>query len=315
MKLAIFYRDGKFLGDIIEHLRKVHEVKIFSPERIPSDQDGLKVMLKDLYELMIWSDLSFFEWCDELTIYGSRLDKACKIVVRLHYSEVYSNMPEQVNWENVDDLIFVAKHVKESLKEKIPDLEDRVKSHIIHSGINLERFSFKEREKGYNLAYVGYLNHKKNPSLLLQCIKCLVDINPKYTLHIAGFHQQPRYQLYFENLVEDMGIKGNVKVYGWVDDVSGWLEDKSYLLSTSIGEGCPVGIMEAMARGIKPLIHNWPGAKDIYPDKYIFNTIKEFKQTVLNGDYDSIEYRRYIEQNYSLDKQLKELDEVLFKIR
>ncbi|HAV42859.1 TPA: hypothetical protein DCX15_02440 [bacterium] len=311
MKIAIFFENGKFLGDIIDYLKKTHEVKTFSPKQTPSNQNELKRMLKDLYELMIWSDLSWFEWCDELAIYGSRLSKRCKVVIRLHYSEVYSNMPDQVNWENVDDLIFVAEHVREVLKKKIFDLENRVKTHIIHNGINLERFNFKERKNGHHLAYVGYLNHKKNPSLLLQCIKCLVDVDPNYKLHIAGFHEQTRYQLYFENLVRDMGIGDNVKLYGWVDKVSDWLEDKDYILSTSIGEGCPVGIMEAMARGIKPLIHNWPGARDLYPDRYIFNTISEFKNMVLNGNYNSTEYREYIEDNYSLEKQLREIDKIL----
>lgn len=313
MKIAIFFENGKFLGDIIDYLKKTHEVKTFSSQQIPSNQNELKEMLRNLYELMIWSDLSWLEWCDELAIYGSRLSKRCKVIIRLHYSEVYSNIPDQVNWENVDDLIFVAAHVKEMLKTKIPDLESRVSTHVIHNGINLERFSFKEREGGYHLAYVGYLNHKKNPSLLLQCIKCLVDVDPNYKLHIAGFHEQLRYQLYFENLVRDMGIENNVKVYGWIDDICSWLEDKNYIISTSIGEGCPVGIMEAMARGIKPLIHNWPGARDLYPTKYIFNTIDEFKKMVLDGDYDSREYRRYIEETFSLDKQLREIDKILIE--
>lgn len=312
MRIAFFYKDGKFLYDIIRYFEKRNDVRIFSKKEITQDQDALKGMLRELYELMSWSDVSFFEWCDELAIYGSRIGRISKIIIRLHYSEVYSNMPDQVNWENVDSLIFVADHVRRALKEKIPNLEERIKTCIIHNGINLGRFPFKERRPGHNLAYVGFINHKKNPSLLLQCIKALVDVDPKYELHIAGYHEQTRYQLYFENLVKDMGIEDNVKVYGWVDDVSSWLEDKNYIISTSIGEGCPVGIMEAMARGIKPLIHNWPGARDLYPDKYIFNTVEEFRQMVLSGDYNSKEYRTYIEENYSLDRQLEEIDRVLF---
>jgi glycosyltransferase involved in cell wall biosynthesis len=312
MKIGFFYKEGRFLKEIIPYLEKRNEVKRFSPKQgIPSGHEALKPILKELYELMVWADISFFEWCDELAVYGSRFNKVCKIVIRLHYSEVYSNLPDQVRWENVDCLIFVADHVRRILKEKIPRLEERVKTQVIHNGVDLKRFRYKERGPGYNIAYVGYLNHKKNPSLLLQCISSLLDIDSRYRLHIAGFHEQPRYKLYFENLMRDMGIEDNIKVYGWVDDVASWLEDKDYILSTSIGEGHPVGVMEAMAKGIKPLIHNWPGAKELFPTKYIFNTIDDFKRMVLNGDYDGMEYRSFIEENYSLKRQLKAIERLL----
>jgi glycosyltransferase involved in cell wall biosynthesis len=211
----------------------------------------------------------------------------------------------------VDCLIFVADHVRRILKEKIPSLEENVRTYVIQNGVDLKRFPYKERKPGYNLAYVGYINHKKNSSLLLQCIKSLVDLDTRYKLHIAGFHEQLRYKLYFENLVRDMGIEDNIKIYGWVDDVASWLEDKNYIISTSIGEGCPVSIMEAMASGIKPLIHNWPGAKELFQKTYIFNTIDEFKNMVLNENYNSSEYREWIETHYSLEEQLKNIEQLL----
>ena len=66
-----------------------------------------------------------------------------------------------------------------------------------------------------------------------------------------------------------------------------------------------------MACGLKPLIHNFIGAKVLYPAKYCFNSIKEFGAMVLSSDYDSAEYRRYIEEHYALAKQLREIESLI----
>ena len=67
----------------------------------------------------------------------------------------------------------------------------------------------------------------------------------------------------------------------------------------------------AMACGLKPLIHNFVGAKELYPEKYCFNSIREFGAMVLSADYRSAEYRNYILDNYSRDKQWQEIESLL----
>jgi hypothetical protein len=37
-------------------------------------------------------------------------------------------------------------------------------------------------------------------------------------------------------------------------------------LSTSLSEGNPNNVIEAMAKGIKPVVHAWPGAEDQFPE-------------------------------------------------
>jgi glycosyltransferase involved in cell wall biosynthesis len=301
-KIAIFVGKGRrFVDEVIEHLKRRHEVRIFEGKTVG-----------EMENLMKWSDISFFEWVSDVVIYASKLAKTCKMVCRLYNSEVYTEQPKQVIWEVFDDLIFLAPHIRDILKLTIPDIEERVKTHIIHNGIDLTKFNFRERDRGYNLAYVGIINHKKNPSLLLQCLKHLVNFDSRYILHVAGLHRELMFQLYWENIVKETKLENNIKMYGWVEDVSGWLEDKNYILSTSIGEGYPVGIIEAMAKGIKPIIHNWPGAKELFPERYIFNTIGEFSKMVLGGEYNSREYRAWVEENYSLERQIKKIEEVLF---
>ncbi len=289
-----------FLTDIFNHLGTVHTVRRFTGRTID-----------DMQSMMMWSDIAWFEWCDQLVLQAAKLPKVCHMLCRLHSYEVFTDMPRQVDWKHVDDLIFVAPHIRDIAVDNIANLAEQVRIHIIPNGLNMDKCCFSERSKGFDLAYVGYINHKENPSLLLQCMRYLVDIDDRYRLHIAGEHQEARFKLYFEHMLKAMGLESHVKFYGWVDDVVSWLGDKQYIVSTSLLESFGYGIAEGMACGLKPLIHNFIGATDLYPKKYCFNSIKEFGAMVLDSDYDSGEYRQYIEDHYSLTIQLGEIESLI----
>ena len=302
MKIAFFADDGNFhfLRDIISHLSKEHLVRIFQ-----------KGTIQDMYDLMRWSDVSWFEWCGRSIVRASWLPKVCRIICRLHRYEAYTNRIFGINWDNVDDLIFVARHVLDTVKLQIPDIDQRVKTHIIPNGINLECFKFKNRKKGFNIAFLGNVVLIKNPMLLLQCMRKIVDKDPRYKCFIGGPFKELFVKQYLEQMIKEMQLQGNVFLQGPIKNVPQWFDDKSFLISTSVIEGHPVGIMEAMATGIKPIIHNFYGASEIYPRKYLFNTIDECCDMVLSDDYNPQEYRKFIEDNYSLQAQLDRIEELL----
>jgi glycosyltransferase involved in cell wall biosynthesis len=300
-KIAVFCGpNDSFLEDIHHHLAQKHEIRRFEGQTAG-----------DMQDLMQWSDLSWFEWCDERVVQASRLDRVCPIICRLHSYEVFTDMPGRVQWQNIDDLVFVAPHIRDIALIRIPNLDQNVRISVIHNGVAPQSANYADRPKGYNIAYVGYLNHKKNPSLMLQCMRYLVDIDDRYILHIAGEHQEMRFKLYVEHMIQAMQLDQNIRFHGWVDDVGRWLGDKHFILSTSLLESFGYGIAEAMACGLKPLIHNFIGARALYPEKYLFNCVKEFAQMVLNPQYHPAEYRQYIERTYSLDRQLREIESLL----
>ena len=147
--------------------------------------------------------------------------------------------------------------------------------------------------------------------LLLHAFQELVHHDSRYKLFIAGDFQDLRYRLYFDQMIRQMGLTEHIQLDGWISDVASYLKDKHYIVCTSVLEGNPVGIMEAMACGIKPLIHNYVGAKYNYPDTYLWNTIAEFKNMVVENEYNSLKYRKFIEENYSLDGQLDQIQNVI----
>ncbi|MCK4574133.1 MAG: glycosyltransferase, partial [candidate division Zixibacteria bacterium] len=238
-----------------------------------------------------------------------------QVICRLHSYEAFAGFVAQIKWERIDDLIFVADHIKEQVLLQQPDLEQKVKRiHILPNGINLDRFAFTERTKGHNLAFVGDINYKKGPLLLFHAFAELVRRDPRYTLSVAGRFQDDRFALYFSQMTKEMGFEKNLRFDGWVDDISGWLDDKQYIVSSSLLEGHPVGLMEGMARGLKPVIHNFVGARGIYDDRFVWNTIDEFVAMVTSDDYDSAAYRAFVEDNFSLTRQLEQLKEIFGRI-
>lgn len=285
-------------------------------EGLASDYTVRKFVVRtkwDIFNAIDWGDTIFFEWANESAVIGTNYKniKGKKVIVRLHSYEIFTDFPKQINWDVVDSLIFVAPHIREILNELSPGIIEKVETTVVYNGVDIDKIPFKEREPGHNIALVGYINYKKNPQMALQIMKKLVDIDKRYLLHVAGAYQDLRYKIYLEHIIKEMGLEDNVIFHGWIDDMEGFWEDINYLLHTSIHEGHSYAILEAFSRGIKPIIHDFRGAKGLYPKDVIFNTINEAVIEITDGDYNSKLYRSWvINKGWTLENQLKELREI-----
>ena len=308
-KVSVICMSGldNFIDNIIDGLSDGYMVRKFI---VKTEQD--------IYNAIDWGDVIWLEWANQSAIVATNYEgiKDKKVVLRLHSYEIFTDFPKQINWSVVDRLIFVAPHIREILNELSPGIVDKVKSEVIYNGLDIDKIPFKEREPGHNIAWVGFINYKKNPQMALQIMKKLVDSDKRYILHIAGSYQDLRYKIYLKHMIKEMGLEDNVKFYGWIDDMEGFWKDKNYLLHTSIHESFGYGIFEAMVRGIKPVIHNFRGAKDLYPRNVIFNTVEEAADEIMNGEYYSKMYRDWvIDKGWTLENQLENIKKVIEGIK
>ncbi|MDZ4700587.1 MAG: glycosyltransferase [Rhodothermales bacterium] len=303
-KLTLFVRAGfdQFLDDLIGGLNRHYDVTKAVISRI-----------EEVAPLMEQADICWFEWCDELVVHASRLEVARRkpIVCRLHRYEVFTPMPAQVQWENIDTLMLVTDHLITILRSTVPGIEDRVQVAVVCNGVAIDRYRFTPRSPGFNLASVGYIHSRKNPTLLLQILAKLVRFDARYKLYVAGQFQEPMVQIYWNHMIKEMGLANNVQFDGWQKDIGGWLSDKQFLLSTSMHESFGYSIAEAMACGIKPVVHNFPFSGGIWPEQVLFNTVDEAVGMVTSHIYSSKAYRDFIEQHYSLFQQITETRKVL----
>ncbi|HHY53758.1 MAG TPA: glycosyltransferase [Clostridiales bacterium] len=271
----------------------------------------LHTYLRDTASLLNWADVTWIEWASELAVALTNLDKSSsKYVVRLHRYEAFEDYPYLIKWENVEKTIFVAEFMKEILNLTGVEIDKIRRSLVIYNGVDLNRFSLQKREPGFNIGWVAHINPRKNLALAVEIMSSLVRINKGYTLHVAGSFKDKEYEIYVKHLVERAGLEQNVKFYGWVEDIGEWWKDKQYLLSTSISESFGYNIVEAMAMGIKPVIHDFYNAKELFESKWLFRTVDEAVQIITSDDYDSAYYRSFVQQRYSLDKQVSEFIEL-----
>ncbi len=307
-KLAFICLKGldNFINDIMQNLSDSYWVRKFIITRN-----------EEVYKAIDWADIVWLEWANETAIIGSNYGniKNKPTIIRLHRYEAFAQYPKKINWSNVDKLILVSDHIKDVIKMYMPNIEKMVDIETIHNGVAVNDMEFKKREKGFNIAWVAIVSYRKNPLMMLQIIKKLVDKDKRYKVHMAGTMQGLEYEVHLKHIINEMNIKDNVIFYGWVDNMNEWWKDKNYLLSTSIHEGHPCNIIEGMARGIKPIIHNYFGSKDQWPNNLIFNTVDEAVNLILEDKYNSEEYRKFVADMYPLENQIKKIKNAINSIK
>ncbi len=304
-KIAFFCGwDGMtFLNEIVDFAKQRFEVRLFEGKTE-----------EDMCELMEWSDISWFEWCAQLAVAASNVPKMCKNVIRLHRYEAYLQWPEQVNWGNIDVLVTVGNKVTvDHLLARLPDLQSTTELLSIPNGVNLDKFKFVDRQPGKNLAFLANLRMVKNPVFVLQCMQKLHYLDPEYRLFFGGKFQDQVLEQYMRQMVEELDLGEAVFFEGWQEDVGSWLRDKHFIVSTSICEGHPVGILEGMACGLKPVIHNFLGARQVFPPEFLFNISEEFCEQILSGPYEPRRYREFVEERYSLKEHLSKINDIFIR--
>jgi glycosyltransferase involved in cell wall biosynthesis len=304
-KVAFFCGpDGPtFLNDILDHVKQRFQMHFFNGSTY-----------NEMYDLMKWSDISWFEWCSEMTVEASKMEKVCKNIVRLHRYEAYLDYPKNVNWANIDTLITIGNEsVNKALYQKVPDISSMTRILSIPNGVNMDKVRFVERKRGKNLAFIGNMKMVKNPMFALQCMQKLHEIDRDYKLFFAGsFPAEDGFvEQYLRHMVATLGLEDVVIFDGWQEDINSWLADKHYIILTSVIESQGMGVLEGMASGLKPVVHNFPGAEQIFASKYLFSTADDLCRHILSTDYDPYEYRSFVEDKYSLKLQLMRINAVI----
>ena len=232
-------------------------------------------------EALAWADLTWVEWVQDVAVDVSKMARRGKLIMRLHSFEAYTSLPAAVDWRNVDALMVVSPHVADILSLRVPDIAEQTTLFVLPNCVDTDRFILPEaKTRTGKVAFVGQLRHTKNLPLVLQCFAAARERDPDLTLHLAGDHAGTELEvmelaLYIDHMTHAMGLAHAVTLHGHVADMPGWLADKDALISASIRESFGFNIAEAMACGVRPAIHNFPGAGSIYPEELIFNTVAQ----------------------------------------
>jgi len=242
-------------------------------------------------------DTYLFMWCNNVTqMFINDNAKQGRYIVFIRRYEYYSNL-EKMQWDKVDAVIMVNDWLAEGFKQRTG-----VKPYVIYNGVDPDKWTFRERAHGNQIAWVGFVNQKKNIPLALQILAKLPE---DYELHIAGGIQCFQTWDYLTYITKQ--IKRKVTFNGHIphEYMNQWLEDKNYILSTAISEGCPNHVIEAMAKGIKPVVHNWAGSREQF-DSFVFTTTGKAIHDISNiSPYDSERYRSIVSDKFGINNYEK----------
>ncbi|UQZ89724.1 hypothetical protein C4J81_11110 [Deltaproteobacteria bacterium Smac51] len=246
----------------------------------------------------------------EVTNHPQLLDGK-RVIVRIHSYEVLNGMAAKINYGRVNDVIFVSNYMRQLFERRFPNrFPEATRVHVIHNGIALDKFPFEPGGNGRRIAFVGKMDAKKDPMLMVHAFQFLLHRHPDVELHVAGAPDDNRYYIAMPDFLAKNKLGASTNFYGHVKDVPKWLADKDYILCTSPFESQGVGLLEAMHRGLKPLIYNFPGAEFLYPRNWLWNNLDELEALMLNGPTPE-ECRDFVAEHYSMTRQAANFMKVL----
>ena len=273
-----------FIDPLVNRWKKDHSVFVSSEQFNPLLADEAKIIL--------------CEWLREDAVAASQYNCKAKKILRLHAYEAFSSLIHYVDFSKFDTVIFVAEHIKKHVESKIGKLSNAI---VIPVGIDVGKFKVRENEPNFKIAYAGEISRKKGAGELMFIAKSL----PGYEFHVAGKFSENDTAEYFDSC-KPKNMFGHPYCY----DLNTWLQDYTYFLNTSMREGNPITVLEAMACGLKPLIRDWVGAKNIY-GKFVYKNIHELIHKI-GTKYEPMKYREFVEENFNSAKVYPKIDELMF---
>lgn len=262
-----------------------------------------------------WSDIAWFDGGGEMLVEASRSGQVGKIVVSLRHSDVCGDWIKAVCWENVAILMQLGTAaVEAALIEHVPDIRNRTRLVVVPHGIDTQRYAFRQRARGKHLACLGPLSVETNPAFLLQCMQKLRYLDSECRLSVCGRFDSPVLEQYVRHMVQTLGLTDAVSFSSSVGDLEAWLADKQFIVSSGMGEGQVETLLQGMACGLKPVVHNFPGAEALFPRECLFNIAEEFCEQVIGREYDPRSYRCFVEDRYPIAEQIKQVHDILTQL-
>ena len=301
--------NANFLGDITARLAARDDIEVRSivpadmaeanqvtrdPRKLISsllagDGRAERLAEKGLRPHLDWADTVLVDWCTHLPRVFQLIDPGTtRVLVRLHSYEAFTPWPLLLDSSRLDQLVFVSEHVRRLVLAERPDLDtSQVDTPVVTNGVDLRRFVRpKTVEARFTVALIGYKVVAKDVLWAFEAVRALRRRDPRYRLKLIGSDVEDflspaaaRYAAEFRRQSKVLLADGGLIVTGHVDDVPGALQDAGTILCSSVREGSPVGVIEAVASGCVPVIRDWPffagdgrGARALYPRDWIVET-------------------------------------------
>jgi glycosyltransferase involved in cell wall biosynthesis len=133
----------------------------------------------------------------------------------------------------------------------------------VHNGIDTRRFDFRGPCLSGPAVVVARLCADKDLGTLLRAVALLKKECPEFKLAIAG---DGPCKSELQQLVADAGLHANVTFLGAINDVPSLLATARMSVLSSVSEGVPLTLLEAMARGLPVVATRVGGIPEVVTD-------------------------------------------------
>ncbi len=145
------------------------------------------------------------------------------------------------------------------------DPSDWTKLHIIHCGVEPERYAPETRAARPTLLFVGRLAAVKGVPVLFDALATVIQQHPDVLLRLVG--DGPERQK-LEATAADLGLQDHVEFCGYKSqaEVAEALSTTDVFVLPSFAEGVPVVLMEAMASQVPVITSKIAGVPELVED-------------------------------------------------
>jgi len=147
--------------------------------------------------------------------------------------------------------------------ENVPQRKIRT----IINGIDLQPYLTMEPRRPTSdqvvFGHVGRLSQVKNQTLLIKAFKKVHDQLPKSKLLIAGDGPM---RAKLEATAKELGVASSVTFFGYRADIANVLNECDAFVLSSVSEGTPLVVIEAMASGRPVIATDVGGLSDMFED-------------------------------------------------
>jgi glycosyltransferase involved in cell wall biosynthesis len=172
-----------------------------------------------------------------------------------------------VRW--IDSLVFVSEGVREFYVTR--DQLSRRNTSVIYNGIDVGKFTSRPAHPTaalptFRVGSVGRLVPAKDYVTLIRSFAMVSAAVPAAELHILG---DGPCRSAISQTAESLGIANRVVLHGASLDVPGFLSTLDLFVLSSIDEGLPISLMEALAAGLPVVSTRLPGLTELAPENVV----------------------------------------------
>jgi glycosyltransferase involved in cell wall biosynthesis len=236
--------------------------------------------------LVEWADVLMAEWVLGNAVWYARNKRPeQRLVMRWHLQERLTDFPNQIDWSKVDRVAFVGPHILRECVSRFsipPEICE-----LLGNFVDVDAFALpKMGGADTTIGLIGTAPSRKRLDLAVETLEHLLERDPRYVLRVKGANpatipwlwRQPEQRAYYERIYAKINagpLRHKVIFDPPANDVQHWLRMIGAVVSPSDFESFHMAVAEGAASGALPVVWNWEGAGEIYPEFPLVGSAEE----------------------------------------